>query len=108
MDSVVRGPAVDEQASWDQRRSVHHGRETVFGLHLARGAVCVWFGFGFEDAVGGEADDAEAEHGAYSETEIGEADRAGGEAVLALEDAGEGCEEEVQVAVDETDVDGHG
>lgn len=108
MDFIVRGPAVDEQASWDQSRSVHHGRETVLWLHLSRGAVCVRFCFGLEDAVGGEADDAEAEHGADPYAEIGEADGAGGEGVLAFEDNGEGCEEEVEVAVDEADVDGHG
>lgn len=108
LDPVVRGPAVDEQASRDQGRGVHHGRQAVLGLHLTGGAVGVRLGFGFEDAVRGEADEAEAEQGASAETEIGEADGAGGEAVLAFEDAGEGCEEEVEVAVDDADVDRHG
>lgn len=108
MDLIICGPAVDEEANGDQGRGVDHGRQTVLGLHLAGGAVGVGFRFGFEDAVGGDADYGEAEHGAYAKAEIGEAHGAGREAVLALEDAGEGCEEQVQVAVNETDVDRHG
>lgn len=94
MRLCVRGPAVPEQADGDAGREVRHGDKAILGLEHA-----VLLLLGDEDAVAEDAGYNEAGEGADAETDVGEAYGAGAEVILALEDGGEGGEEEVEVTV---------
>lgn len=91
---VLGAPAVPDQTEGDQKHADGNGRETVFGRHFAVA------GFLLLDVAVGEIADGELADGeAEAEAEVGEAGLAGVEAVDVLEDVGEGCEEDVHVAV---------
>ena len=95
MGVFFRGPAVDEEADGDEEGAGDHGGEAVFGFHFA------FCGHVFEDFVRGEAEEDDAGEAADADAQVGETNGAGGEVVLGFEYFGYGCEEEVEVAIDD-------
>lgn len=100
LDVVLGCPAIQEEACGEERRGVHEHGKAVFGFE---DAAVVFVGETADDGVGEAADDEEAYEHADAETDVHEADDGLGEAVVFFKDEGEGCEEEVEYAVN----DGH-
>lgn len=95
----LRCPAIDEQTNRYDESPRDHRRQTIFRFHLP----VILLAEVSDDPIAREAEDEQAAETPDADTQIGEPDGAGGEVVGGFEDLCDGCEEEVEVAVD----DGH-
>ena len=96
------GPAVPKKADGNDERAGEEREEADLGVPVVAAAL----GGADDEAVGEGADGVEADGAADAEAEVCEADGAIAESVDACEDLLEAGEEEVGVAVYQTDVDG--
>lgn len=101
---ILRRPAVDQQA----RRNATCGRarqdegQAVLGLHLVAARLDA-----AQSGVAELANEGEPEDHADADADVRQADGAAAEAVLPLEDEGEGREEQIQDPVDHRHVQRH-
>ena len=90
------GPTVPEESEGNEYASGDEWWETIFCFHFAFGAHLL------DEAIGCYTKTQQTDEGADANAEIGQADRAGRESVLALVKRCEGGEQEVEVAVDDS------
>ena len=102
MGRLLDGPAVPEERDGDEEGKDYGQRQPHF---WGEGVVVACLE-AFQDFIACEAEDDLADEEAQTEADVGEA--AGGErpVVCVFEDGGDCCEEEVEAAVDDGDVEG--
>lgn len=103
MHRVVSRPSVPEEGDGDEAGEEDAGWETHLGLEN----VVVGFGHADYGFVADCGDGGDAEEESDADAEVGEARDLGGPFVLLLEEGRDGCEHEVEKAVDDGHVEGH-
>lgn len=109
MDLILSGPAIYKETHRQQDSAKGKVEKAVLGLHTGGldAGLLVGGRLAPDVPVGRQAEDDETDEAPDAEAEVRQAHGAGGEAVGALEDVGEGGEEQVQVGVDDGHVEGH-
>lgn len=102
VDGLVGAPAVPEEGDGEEEGEV----DAVGEAHLGLVDAVVGLGHAHDGLVGEDGEGAEAACVADEQGEVDDAGDADGPAVAALEDHGDGVEEEVETAVGEGDVEG--
>lgn len=102
VNRLVSAPAVPEEGDGEEEREVDAVGET----HLGFVDAVVGLGHADDGLVREGRENAQANHVADEKREVDDARDADGPAIAALEDHGDGVEEEVQTAVGKGDVDG--
>ena len=91
-------PTVDKEADRNAGCAGEHRGKAVFGFEA--GTICG----GKSHSVGKEAVSGDAAHHANAKTEVSEADKGGWKVVSVFKDVCEGCEENVEVAIDKSHI----